>query len=179
MNLFRPSSKDMKLKPASFAKIVEFFDWVHNNHKIISLSDPLFSSIFTDSYVKVDPSGESSLRITQEGNIYPSTYLLTENFIMGNITEINTLTEIMDSEIINLIKKIKIPEECRLCKNCDRCKGGTLDRRFLWNKTFDIKDPYCPKNYGLPSTLRRFTIDDTEFSSVHDGYLPTLFFKAV
>ena len=70
-----------------------------------------------------------------------------------------------------------LPEECEGCKYQNTCAGGVFDRRFLWYGTLNQRDPYCPVRLGhkLPETY--FKTTKTNRVSVHDDYLPTLFFK--
>lgn len=177
INLYRPVNQYSLMKPASFQNILTFFDWASKNHKIISISDSLFSSIFTNTFIKNDPSGKSSFRITSDGNIYPSTYLLYENFKIGNIKNYIFDENMLKNKVINLFTNDIIPEECKGCSVLNRCHGGVLDRRFIWYNDLFEKDPYCPKRYGFNENLRNYQIDNSNFSSVHDEYLPTLFFK--
>lgn len=176
VNLYRPVVESEYFKPANFYNIIKALDWINAEHKITCLSDPLFSSIMSNSYKRNDPSGISSIRITQDGNIYPSTYLLFNNFVMGNIRDYK-LSDKVENLDTNNFTIDNIPDICKKCENVERCKGGTMDRRYLWYKNFKEQDPYCPKRYGKPTRLRNYKINDDGFESIHDGYLPTMFFK--
>ncbi|WP_418474587.1 hypothetical protein [Frisingicoccus sp.] len=50
-----------------------------------------------------------------------------------------------------------------------------MDRRYLWYKDFKERDPYCFAEH--PELFRHYHTHKEAFASVHDGYLPTLFFK--
>ena len=175
INLYRPVVESEHFSPPKFDNIIKAIDWINENHKISCLSDPLFSSVISDSYIRNDQSGISSIRITQDGNIYPSTYLLFDNFIMGNIKEYDLLKQ--KRQEANDFNLSLIPKSCINCENLNRCKGGTLDRRYLWYKSFEENDPYCPKRYNKPVRYRNYKIYDHNFESIHDGYLPTMFFE--
>ena len=69
-----------------------------------------------------------------------------------------------------------IPKECAGCEIVFKCRGGVFDRRILWYGTLAERDPYCPKRYGFPLPERKFFIPEHGRISVHDDYLPTLFF---
>ena len=76
-------------------------------------------------------------------------------------------------------KEPPIPEEC-LKSNCsivDICKGGVYDRRLLWNNTLEKRDPYCPFENNDTNQKKKIKTLKRERVSVHDGYLPTMFFK--
>jgi radical SAM protein with 4Fe4S-binding SPASM domain len=177
INLYRPINEIENLTSATLKDIIALFDWIHENHKIVSISEPLLSSIFSSSLKKNDPSGKSSLRITADGNIYPSTYLLYDEFLIGNISNFDLESDILNNEIIRKFISLGIPKDCLNCDVVGRCNGGVLDRRYIWYKDLSERDPYCPKKHGLTTNLRDYKICDEDFSSVHDEYLPTLFFK--
>jgi radical SAM protein with 4Fe4S-binding SPASM domain len=177
INLYRPVNQISLMKPASFQSIVDIFDWIHDHHNIISISDPLFSSIFSSSFTKIDPSAKTSFRITSNGDIYPSTYLLYKELLIGNIADFTFEPKVLDNKTAQLFANFIVPEECKGCSVLNRCRGGVLDRRYIWYNNILERDPYCPKRYGQKANLRNYKIDNQNFSSVHDDYLPTLFFK--
>lgn len=180
INLYRPVDKDSGITPINLDKVDWLFHWINSNQEFLSISDPLFSSLYFSNYVKADPSGISSIRIIHNGDIYPSTYLLMDELRMGNITSFD-LGNIENNLIYNRIQNITLPKECQECKLSTSCQGGVLDRRYLWYQSFEERDPYCPTRYvnnfdDYIVKRRKFSILNSEFSSVHDGYLPTLFF---
>lgn len=158
----------------SFNKLIEGLKYINQNYKILQICDPLISSAFVDSHVpNEDPSGINSLRILSNGNITPSTYLISNNFVIDNIKTSKVLQNIK----CNMIERI-IPKDCKDCKYKESCSGGVFDRRYLWYKTFEARDPYCPyraENYDADLNIKLSS--DDSFQSIHDGYLPTMFFK--
>lgn len=102
--------------------------------------DSLFSAILTTQSF-IDPSGIDSLRILANGDITPSTYLIQDEYVIGNIREDPSLKNI-ENNIKNIICNI-LPDECGNCILKDRCKGGVIDRRYLWYNNLERKDPYC------------------------------------
>lgn len=57
-------------------------------------------------------------------------------------------------------------------------RGGVIDRRYLWNGSLDYRDPYCfIEDKQLLSKIDGINLSEEPFYSVHDGYLPTMFFK--
>ncbi len=179
MNMYRPTegvddfSKEFIV---SYDTYVDALKYIENNYRIISMNDALFSSFLTNVTVE-DPSGDRSIRILADGSITPSTYLIDENFVIANIKEHCVLEKIEESGLLSgLIDKI-IPEECKGCVYEKTCAGGVYDRRYLWYGTLYKKDPYCPGIF-CEKTKNPLKITVTDFNSVHDGYLPTIFFKA-
>ena len=70
-----------------------------------------------------------------------------------------------------------IPKECQNCALVAKCRGGVYDRRILWNNTLEKRDPYCPYENGDNLNKQKMKIMKKERISVHDGYLPTMFFR--
>lgn len=176
INLYRPVVAGV-MEPPSFLTILRAFDWIAENHVMCSLSDPLFSAIFTTGERQADHSGNGSIRILPDGNIFPSTYLIQDRYRSMNITDADVFDRLDGYSIFKEIRNAPMPKACRSCEVFDRCRGGVVDRRYLWYGSLEYPDPYCPKRMGLPTSIRRYTVGDPSFSSVHDGYLPTLFFR--
>ena len=171
-NIYRPTQgiSDFSRKYiASYEKIVDLLYWIYENHHIISISDPLFCAILLDNIQEQDHSGIDSVRILHDGYITPSTYLISEEFKLGSITQEGLREFKFPSHVI--------PDECHGCPYLERCLGGVMDRRYLWYKTFKERDPYCPFRLGKEVPLKKITLSSPKsFHSVHYGYLPTMFF---
>ena len=178
MNMYRPTEgvNDFS-KPfiVSYDTFVDILKYIAEKHSIISMNDALFSSFLTDETVE-DPSGDRSIRILADGSITPSTYLIDEGYIVANIKDKNVLKKLEDKNLLNNIVVRTVPKECKECVYADSCAGGVYDRRYLWNGTLDKKDPYCPGIFK-EKAKELIQITKTDFHSVHDGYLPTIFFK--
>ncbi len=177
MNLYRPTEGideiSKKFIP-TYENLIEILKFIAQKYEVLTLNDALFSSLLTRR-TSIDPSGIDSLRILANGDITPSTYLIHEEYIVGNIQEENILNNIED-KILNIITKV-IPEECNKCVLREKCKGGVIDRRYLWYHTLDKRDPYCKGPYKNVDDLpEKILLSKKEFHSVHDGYLPTMFF---
>lgn len=175
MNLYRPTSSSKELNRRfipSYHKIIEALRLIDEKYSILSLCDPLFSAILSENCECNDPSGIKSVRVLADGSITPSTYLISENFRVANILTHN----LSDLKLSEDYTRIPIPLKCHGCRFVQACKGGVLDRRFLWYKSFDERDPYCPfrDNNYLPS----FKVQQvsSEVKSIHRDYLPTMFF---
>ena len=178
MNMYRPTEgvNDFSEKfIISYDTFVDALKYIAQKYHIISMNDALFSSFLTNETV-ADPSGDRSIRILADVSITPSTYLIDESYIVANITEPNVLEKVeQNGSLANLIVKT-IPDECKGCVYEQSCAGGVYDRRYLWYGTLDKKDPYCPGVF-IERTKQPIEITATDFVSVHDGYLPTIFFK--
>lgn len=176
INIYRKSIDTEDNCELDYDILMHFLEWVSHNHTIVELSDPLFSSIFNINEVVNDASGKTSFRIVADGRIYPSTYLLHDNFLLGNITDNNFSFNSLKNDYF--LSQVVIPDECKNCQYCNQCKGGAIDRRYLWYKSFNYSDPYCPyKHLDSRSYEVKVNACNIQCDSVHKGYLPTLFFK--
>ncbi len=178
MNIYRPTNPSAETNNkfiAPFKQIIDILYHIDSKYKVLTISDPLFSSILTADNFEPDPSGSNSVRILHNGMVTPSTYLISEDFQRYNIKNGNIFEQIEADGGFSDFSHV--PEACASCKFGETCKGGVFDRRYLWYKDFSERDPYCPfkEDNFLPEKLVVIHKDET-FSSVHDGYLPTLFF---
>lgn len=178
-NIFRPmniSSSLQKKFIAKFTTIINCLKWINENHEILYLGDPLFSSVLTENQVEAsDPSGIKSIRILSNGDITPSTYLVGKEFRKYNIRTENILEQI---NFDNMGLDSSIPHDCRTCDYANKCRGGVLDRRYLWYKTFNAQDPYCiyREENWVPDFLVTVNKNKRRMESIHKDYLPTMFF---
>lgn len=178
MNIYRPTDGINRFSSKFIMKyrtIVDTLDYIDRNYKIIALNDTLFSSMLTGDTV-ADPSGDMSIRILSDGSITPSTYLIRTEHIIGRITEPDILSRLEERMSEKMIIERHVPGECEGCVFAEDCAGGVYDRRLLWYGTLDRKDPYCPHKF-LVRPEKKLTVTEEKFESVHDGYLPTIFFK--
>lgn len=176
MNIYRPTegindfTKQFILEAENLVDILYKID---EKYKVLAISDALFSNLLTDKNEE-DHSGIDSIRILPDGNITPSTYLIDNQYIVGNIKEKNILEKLDNSKLLQRTIHKVIPKECENCVYKNKCKGGVVDRRYLWYGSLEHKDPYCVFNQ---KELRKISISERKFQSVHYGYLPTMFFS--
>ncbi len=183
MNIYRPTGGINDFSKAfllSKERLINFLRWVYDNHKILALDDALLSAIILNKK-NSDPSGINSLRILPNGDVTPSTYLIQDSFIIGNLKDdidLNDLEKLKDGKLKKIVENI-VPDECKNCKYVSVCQGGVVDRRYLWNNTLNKKDPYCfIDDEELMEKVKGIKLSGESIQSVHDGYLPTMFFKS-
>lgn len=178
MNLFRPTDGINSFTEKFIMSREHFIDvirYINSKYQVLSIGDSYFSPILVGK-PSPDPSGEKSIRILSDGSITPSTYLIKEGYSVGNIKQKEVLHTLMLKKNLKHIISETIPDECRECAYIDVCKGGVIDRRYLWNGNLEKKDPYCNTLYhDIISPI--IELSGEKFSSVHDGYIPTIFFK--
>jgi len=164
----------------SYDQFITTLKHILMNHKVIKLNDPLFSSIFGLKHSKGDCTGHKSLRILPNGNLTPSTYLITPEWFAGNIYQNPNidLSTIKNSESFQKLLNSPLPKGCKKCDFKGSCLGGVYVRRILWYNTLNEKDPYCP--FRHPNGFKfDFDINVKEKNKklVHEDYLPTLIFS--
>lgn len=178
MNIYRPTDGINSFTSRfiiDYKVLVDTLTYISENYKIIALNDTLLSSILTNETV-ADPSGDLSIRILADGCITPSTYLIRNEHVIGNIAEPQILSSLGQRLAERPILGFHLPHECDGCVYSQTCGGGVFDRRMLWYGTLDRKDPYCPCIFTeIPN--KKLEVAKEKFESVHDGYLPTIFFK--
>ena len=177
MNMYRPTAginafSQKFIIPSE--TVEDILRYIAEKYHIIALNDTLFSTIFTDCTI-ADPSGKKSIRILSDGSITPSTYLIQDNYVIGNILDPNVLQKIDECGVLSKLIYHFVPDDCQKCIYSNQCAGGVYDRRYLWSHSLQVKDPYCqgPYQYELQNCI---SIKQTSFHTVHDGYLPTIFF---
>ena len=177
LNIYRPVSDSEEINKRfilSYKTLIDTLEYIYKKYKVISLSDVLLGNIYTRGQDIKENTGIDSIRILPNGSICPSTYLITENYRnQYNINQKKILSKIKFEEFA----EAPIPEKCDNCIIKDSCKGGVYDRRLLWYKTLDKRDPYCPYENDDNIEKEQFKTLKRKRISVHDGYLPTMFFK--
>ncbi|MCD6485200.1 MAG: radical SAM protein, partial [Candidatus Odinarchaeota archaeon] len=183
INIYRPVGfvrEDFIISQRDFFNgiryITEVLGW-----KILANSDPLFSALAGEKKYHGDFTGNSSIRILHDGSMTPSTYLITGDWIYCNIFygTCDRLDKLSFNSLFKRYNKGELPELCKKCEFKEYCRGGAFDRRYLWYKTFEKPDPYCPFHGEQPVKYNPFA-ELSKYKSkknielVHDGYLPTL-----
>lgn len=177
LNIYRPVSDKEEINKKfilSYKTLINALEYINKEYKILTLSDVLLGNIYTKDMDIKENTGIDSIRILPDGSICPSTYLITENYRNKyNIKQENVLSKVKFDDFI----EAPIPKECESCQIREKCRGGVYDRRMLWYNTLEERDPYCPFKNNDTLEKQQFHVLKKERVSVHDGYLPTMFFK--
>lgn len=177
LNIYRPVSDNKEINKKfilSYKTLMSALEYINEKYKVVTLSDVLLGNIYTREKDIKENTGIDSIRILPDGSICPSTYLITKDFRNKyNIKQENALSKVKFEDFI----EAPIPEKCKDCEIRNKCKGGVYDRRMLWNKTLKERDPYCPFENNDDINKKQFKTLKKKRVSVHDGYLPTMFFK--
>lgn len=177
LNIYRPVSESDDINKKfilSYDTLIKSLEYINGKYKVISLNDVLFGNIYCDNVNIKENTGVDSIRILPDGSICPSTYLISEDY--------RNDYNIKQSKVLSILKfdKFKlapIPKKCDDCTLRLKCRGGVYDRRILWNRSLEERDPYCPYENNDNIDKEKIMCIKNERVSVHDGYLPTMFFK--
>ena len=178
INIYRPTFDfDYVL---DYERLKEILIHIVKTYEIESLADPLFASLFKVPCPSGDPVARSSFRILPNGFISPSTYLLDQEWRAVRIDEVHHLDDLHRLAAFRSILDAPVPDACRVCPLKDVCRGGVIDRRWLWYHDLEKRDPYCPLLHDdvtdWTTLSGKAVISAVRKSFVHDGYLPTLIF---
>lgn len=177
MNIFRPTygiNNHSEQFIISRNVVIDTIKYIAEKYQILAINDSYFSSILI-GHTTEDPNASCSIRILSDGSITPSTYLIDKKYTIANIRDANIL---LDEQIRGNLAKITekiVPIECVGCIYEQTCAGGVCDRRYLWYGTLHSKDPYCSEAV-IETSANKIVLGKQKFASVHDGYLPTIFF---
>ena len=178
INLYRHVHSKSTFVPPRLSVVLKALDWIIKQHTIVSVSEPVFRSIYG---IPMDNTIENelfSMRILSNGDCTPSTYLITEEWIAGNILDNISLDSLLSTTPFKRFRNCVLPKECGGCHYSNTCHGGALDRRFLSWGNLDKPDIYCPR--GLDEYFNPKKNLDLKFlnqTTVHSNYLPTMIFS--
>ena len=176
MNIYRPVSNENEINNRfilTYDNLKAGLQYIHDKHEIVSLSDVLLGNVFANQGPVRDHTGVNSIRILPDGAICPSTYLISAEYR----SNVNIHNADLGSLRFEQFEDIETPKECNGCDYEKSCQGGVYDRRILWYGTLAERDPYCPTRHGDEFPEKPFHTTKLSRVSIHDGYLPTLFFK--
>ncbi len=177
MNIYRPVSESSETNHRfilDYKILNDSLKYIYEKYEIVALNDILLGNIYSKNSHIIENTGVDSIRILPDGSICPSTYLITEQYKNKyNIYQDYVLKNISFGEFVNA----KIPLACLNCTIKEKCKGGVYDRRILWYGSLSHRDPYCPFENNDQFVQYNYHFSKEKRLSVHDGYLPTMFFS--
>jgi radical SAM protein with 4Fe4S-binding SPASM domain len=109
--------------------VLRALDWIIQRHTVVSVSDPVFSSLYEIPTSPVS-NGLSSMRILANGDITPSTYLISEEWIAGNIRQVRSLAELGQTAPFQRFVQPLLPRECEGCPRKDSCRAAAMTEDF-------------------------------------------------
>ena len=177
VNLFMPNRGDYKFAP-SLNAIKKAFHIFRNAGCLLRSSDPLLGA-FTDS---PHPKGKNNLsrscRMLSNGNFSPSTYLLNRPFLVQtNLSKVR-LQDLLTQKPFLLLAESPTPKSCLGCNFENTCRGGSIERRWLWFNDLGKRDPLCPAINSSSKNVKQWFESEKlprkwEAPVIHLDYLPT------
>lgn len=178
INIYRHVSTKSSFQYPGFSSVIKALDWIIKHYTVVSISEPVFSSIYGINN-NISEDSPMSMRILSDGSITPSTYLITEEWVAGNICDDVLLPEIGQTPPFKRYNNDILPEWCKECFYAKTCKGGTRDRRLLKWGNLNHPDIYCPR-FATEIVEKKMSLNPRILhnkNTIHSDYLPTIIFS--
>ena len=151
----------------------------------VDITEPFLSAVTNNQDSHRCPCGRTSLRIhsiTPDGKIPVSPCVYIHDYKVGNLLE-DDILDIINSEPFKEFRRRNAhPELIKGCENCERkliCGGGCAAKAYLCNlwetgeRDVFVREPGCPKEYGVRENYTYSKHEDKNESLVHMDYLCT------
>ena len=178
LNSYMPVHAGLEFSPA-WEDLESAFQVLSQGDALVCSSDPLFKCrLATMRRPGALDKPLSTCRILPDGRVSPSTYLLSDPWVVAGPLEDLQLDRLQRLMPFQLYRSPPVPPECDGCAHQSSCAGGSIERRWLWHGHLRTRDPYCPGAVH-PSTQRKareaIELVPTNWSgpAVHLDYLPT------
>lgn len=176
INIYMPTFGDYSFIP-SIESVIKTLELLNSWTTSMRSSDLLLGSIIGNN--GFDFHSNQSCRILPNGSISPSTYLIKQPWLIDNKLENILLSKLTNTDSFMRYSTPPIPIECEKCPFLLRCKGGSVERRWLWLQSLDMPDPLCPylnkmDQRVLPIFAKEKQIERWKGPSIHLDYLPTI-----
>ncbi|MEM4134519.1 MAG: radical SAM protein [Candidatus Micrarchaeia archaeon] len=120
------------------------------------------------------PAGLNSLRIQDNGDVTPYTFLKSKNWVIGNIYENLDFLQNIDERVNEICSRNLF--ECKDCQFLHLCQGGCISRAYLHRGDKNRADDLCYKVAQIPLDFIKKIKEKIKFKKynlVHGGYLCT------
>ncbi len=178
INLYMPTTDNRSFLPTResvFSALALLTTW----SSAVRSSDRLIGQYLGMVCHRAYSGPRRSCQLLPSGHISPSTYLLTEPWLVETTLADTELPDLLNTDAFTRYTFPPIPSECCRCPAVEQCKGGSVERRWLWAHSLYVRDPLCPHaasasqhhSYASP----RYTTDDRWLGpKIHLDYLPTI-----
>jgi len=178
INLFMPTIDDFSFSP-SFIQVIDNLNHLTKRTPLVRSSDRLTGTLIENYKPGNNLQQNHSCRILPNGQISPSTYLITDPWTVEKDLEDLFLPELSDTDPFQAFTRAPVPLECQPCPYVENCQGGSIERRWLYYKNLNKKDPLCPFVENSPyKSLPLCSIPPTTSPwngpDIHLDYLPTI-----
>lgn len=131
INLYMPTSGDMTFLPPS-KTIFELLLFLQEWSAAVRSSDRLLSHLMGQSLADSHLARRFSCRILPNGKASPSTYLLEPPWTVAATLDALDLAALPETTPFVRYAAPPLPDACRDCPEQTRCRGGSVERRWLW-----------------------------------------------
>ncbi|MEX2690623.1 MAG: radical SAM protein [Candidatus Njordarchaeum guaymaensis] len=109
-------------------------------------------------------AGLDMLVFNSDGGIYPCDNLVSKEFLMGHIDDINSIEELETNEIVQKLSLRNRPEECNRCILRSICNGGCLARINAEGRSINDRSLwYCEFYKRITPVIFEILLDEPEF----------------
>lgn len=145
----RGKGKDVKARLDFDERLDDLLTFIENTQRdpeILSLYDPGFGPTPAGYAFHECAAGKDTFYLKANGNVYPCTSLLHNDFVVGNIHD-RPLEEIWNDpameQIADLPRDENIHGQCRGCDNFRRCHGACRGAAFAHTGDLYASFPVC------------------------------------
>lgn len=181
VNLYMPTAGDFSFVPL-LDSVEEMLEIATQRGAFMRISDRLLGTLYGCFCPGPRLANARSCRILPDGSVSPSTYLVDAPWVVSSRLDTIILADLPNLPQFEQYRSDHVPATCVDCDVARECRGGSVERRWLWWGTLDRADPLCPGStivraqyprVGSPSHTK-LTLDDPQ---VHLDYLPTIIFR--
>jgi len=178
INLYMPTFGDYSFIP-SIESVFTTLSILKTWSSAVCSSDRLIGNIIGNHGSDLYTETKRSCRILPDGSISPSTYLIKAPWLIQSTLSNVVLTNILDTEPFIRYTSPPVPVDCEKCSMLPECKGGSIERRWLWAHSLERPDPLCPKLYHakhniVPLLPKGKVLEKWPGPTIHLDYLPTI-----
>lgn len=172
INLFMPTTGDFTFVPG-IDVVIDSLQLLAGRSETLRSSDPLLGSLMACYRPGEHLRDQHSCRILPDGRVTPSTYLIEEPWVNEGSLADRHLDDLAGTPSFARMRRGEIPEECESCELVPTCRGGSIERRWLWHRDLSRRDPFCAGSERLRE-LDFGEARDWSGPTVHLDYLPTI-----
>lgn len=189
INLYMPTTGNLAFLPSQ--KIVfDLLLFLQEWNAVTRSSDRLLSHLLGQSLADSHLERRFSCRILPDGKATPSTYLIEPPWTVTAALDALDLPALSATPPFECYAAPPLPPACRDCSEQARCRGGSVERRWLWPHLIPSgldsiepdgigPDPLCPRlnpilGVDWARLLASAPSSDWPGPTVHLDYLPTI-----
>ncbi len=127
------------------ADLAEFIEITQVDPSITALYDPGFGPVPPTYHFHTCTAGKETFYLKSNGDVYPCTSLLYEQYRVGNARR-RSLEDLWNDPAMPVMAaypRDQIEEPCRTCDSFDRCHGACLGAAYAYTGNINAALPIC------------------------------------